>query len=514
MGIAGEMYCVVIIQSNHALKFSWTGAGTRVLSGTFRVEEPCEKMEGGKMSYKTLWVTAAVYAIIPFQVGAQSPTHDEALPKVLKGLAPVAVLSNTSEGKAALESNYKVTGGIQTGTIQQPTLLPFPQQQQQALQDAFITGSNFANLADGLGTTLGDGYIARAHYIDQTHYTKLSQTITDVIAYAGGITGSHSNSGKYFFANATIDGKTPVPAEEAAILKGMHGETDIFGKSYGFPAGSPGADAYGNSRPFQTEPSVATIVGHDYLNVPSDNGQYNRGPMMNLVNSPSYPSGHTTYGYTGAVILAILVPARYQQMIARGAEYGNDRILMGAHYTMDVMGGRTLALYDLAHLLANDRAYVDQPVQGAARIKDFRAAVQAARADINVALKAACGKTIQECAREDTGRLNNPAANEAFYAVTQTYGLAVVYPQQASGTEDVGKLAHEAGYLLTAAFPSLTLEQADQILTETEGPGGGFLDDGSSFGVYSRLNLYAAAGKAITLAAGQTTSNAKNVAHD
>jgi hypothetical protein len=46
--------------------------------------------------------------------------------------------------------------------------------------------------------------------------------------------------------------------------------------------------------------------------------------------------------------------------------------------------------------------------------------------------------------------------------------------------EDIGKLAPEAGYLLTVAFPSLTLEQADQILTDTEGAGGGFLDDGSS----------------------------------
>jgi hypothetical protein len=63
------------------------------------------------------------------------------------------------------------------------------------------------------------------------------------------------------------------------------------------------------------------------------------------------------------------------------------------------------------------------------------------------------------------------------------------------------KTLPEAGYLLTAAFPSLTLEQADQILTETEGPGGGFLDDGSAFGVYSRLNLYAAAGKAMQLRA-------------
>jgi hypothetical protein len=68
----------------------------------------------------------------------------------------------------------------------------------------------------------------------------------------------------------------------------------------------------------------------------------------------------------------------------------------------------------------------------------------------------------------------------------------VVYPKNFGVKEDVNKLAPEAGYLLTTAFPSLTLEQANQILTDTEGPGGGFLDDGSSFGVYSRLNLYAA----------------------
>ena len=52
------------------------------------------------------------------------------------------------------------------------------------------------------------------------------------------------------------------------------------------------------------------------------------------------------------LLLALLVPQRYPQMVARAAEYGNDRIVMGAHYAMDVLGGRTLALYDLAHLLA------------------------------------------------------------------------------------------------------------------------------------------------------------------
>jgi hypothetical protein len=75
----------------------------------------------------------------------------------------------------------------------------------------------------------------------------------------------------------------------------------------------------------------------------------------------------------------------------------------------------------------------------------------------------------------------------------QTYSLPAVYPKNVGVMEDVEKVAPKAGYLLTQAFPFLSLEQADKILTETEGPGGGFLDDGSEFGVYSRLNLYAAA---------------------
>jgi hypothetical protein len=425
---------------------------------------------------------------------------------VIKGLSPVAALSKTPEGIAALSANYTVTGGIQTGVITQSTLLPFAQQQQQALQDVYITGGNLAQLSDGLGTTLGSSYLARAHYVDRTHFTNLSQTVAGLISYALTTTGINGNSAKYFFANATTDGRTTVSAEALTVLTDIGGDTDIFGKSYHLPAGAAGADAYGDSRPFQTEPTVLAIMGHDYFNMPADNGVYNRGPLMNLTNSPSFPSGHTTYGYTGALLLAVLVPTRYQQMITRAAEYGNDRILIGAHYAMDVVGGRTLAIYDMAHLLANDPAYVGRTLQGAPTIKDFRAAVKTARDEMTAALQAACGKTIRECSREDIGRLSNPAANEAFYAETQTYNLPVVYPANAGSLEDIGKLAPEAGYLLTVAFPSLSLEQADEILTETEGPGGGFLDNGSSFGAYSRLNLYAAAARASALDSGADPS--------
>ena len=441
------------------------------------------------------------------EADAQSVTNMAAF----KGLAPVSALSNSVAGRAALASNFTVTGGIQTGVIRQPTLLPFAEQQQQALRDVFITDGNLAQLADGLGATLGAAYQARARYLDRERFTGISESVAKVIAYANSTSGSDSNAAKYFFANATKDGKTPVSDEATAIFKDGGGAPDPFGRAYGRPAGTPGADLYGNSRPFQTEPTILPIVGPDYFNVPAGNDVYNRGPIMNLVNSPSFPSGHTTYGYMGALLIAVMVPDRYQEMVVRGAEYGNDRIIMGSHYAMDVLGGRTLAAYDLAHLLANDPAYMNRALKNVATmtatsepqvaetIGDFRAAVAAARADLEKALEAACGDTVAACAHEDTGRFNAPAMNEAFYAATQTYGLAVAHPETADKVEDVGALAPEAGNLLTAAFPKLSLEEANGILTETEGPGGGFLDDGSAFGVYSRLNLYAAAGRAAAL---------------
>lgn len=450
----------------------------------------------------------AFCALIPAQAFAQSATNLAAL----KGLAPVATLPNTAEGKAALAANLSLTGEIQTGALKQPLLFPFPEQQRQALRDCFITDGNATQLADGLGSTLAAAYQAKAAYSDPKGFTSASPAVADLIGYTNNITKSDSNAGKYFFANGTTDGIAPVSAAASAILA-QGGTTDVFGRTYGRTAGSPGADRFGNSRPFQTALRLQAYRGEDYFGQPSHTLDWLRGPNQDLVDSPAYPSGHTTYGYTESLLLAVLVPERYQQMIARAAEYGNDRIIVGAHYAMDVIGGRTTSLHAVAHLLANDPAYVGQIRRNPAvldksadadrtvSVTDFPALVKSARADLIQVLRAGCGDTLAACAANDAGRFKDPAANAAFYEATQTYGLPVVHPNTAGTVEDVARIAPEAGHLLTAAFPSVTLAEANAILTETQGPGGGFLDDGSPFGLYSRLNLYKAAGKAAALAA-------------
>ena len=412
----------------------------------------------------------------------------------LEGLAPITALGNTDARRASLASNFTITGDIQSGVAHQPLLLAFADQQQQALRDALITGVAY-ELADGLGNKLGVAYQTTIVADCKTSiFTSKVPAVARLIGFANATSHADSDASKYFFANGTRDGTEPVSGEAKLILTDVNGTTNVFGRAYGPAVGSGKANPFGNSRPFQTEPHFTKYAGKDFCGAETTNTDN----LKHLAANPAYPSGHTVYGYMELVLLALLVPERYQQMVTRAAEYGNDRVVLGSHYAMDVLAGRTLALYDLAQLLANKPGYVGVKREDV-EIGDFPKALADARAELAAALEKACGGKITDCAEQDESRFADPAKNSAFYEATQTYGLPVVFAKTAQGTEDVAKLAPEAGYLLTAAFPSLTLAQADAILTVTEGPGGGFLDNGSAFGVYSRLDLDKAAEQAAAL---------------
>jgi len=442
----------------------------------------------------------AVAAMLSLAAGAANAKTITTTENALRLLVPVSVLLKTPEGKAALAANLQVTGDIQNGTSAMPGLQPFAQRQAQALSDADITAENGVQLTDGLGTRLGDAYRSLVKCTKPANLspivpcTNISPNIAILIGYTAALTGADSNAAKYFFADEKIvtkTGGTPATPAEMAIIETAGGTADVFGQAYHKPAGSGGADKYGDSRPFQTEAKKTPYSGVDYFGAQVDNDDFLTGPLQDLTDSPAYPSGHTTYGDTESLLFAIMVPERFSQMVTRGAEYGNSRIIIGAHYAMDVIGGRSLAYYDVAQLLAEKPDYLGLHLK-APPVADYQAALRAARADLRSALEKACGGTIAACAEADRSRFSDAAANQAFYEATLTYGLPVVYPAQAGGTEDVAAKAPEAGYILMAAFPKLSLPEADHILTETEGPGGGFLDNGSAFGIYSRLDLYRA----------------------
>ena len=153
--------------------------------------------------------------------------------------------------------------------------------------------------------------------------------------------------------------------------------------------------------------------------------------------------------------------------------------------------------------------------------------LQEAKADMASALNQECGTSLDACAAGDTGRFADKEVNRRFYEATLTLGLPKVYSESQLGgyvldfnnfnpsnlylnwraagdgvtadqvREQERRYARNAGYLLLTRFPYLTLDQRNDVLTTTvvsdEQGRGTFLDNGSAFGAYSRINLFKAA---------------------
>ena len=69
--------------------------------------------------------------------------------------------------------------------------------------------------------------------------------------------------------------------------------------------------------------------------------------------SASYPSGHTTRGWTVALVLAELLPERSEQILLTGYEYGTSRVIVGYHYESDVQAARSAASAAVAVMHSN-----------------------------------------------------------------------------------------------------------------------------------------------------------------
>jgi acid phosphatase (class A) len=64
--------------------------------------------------------------------------------------------------------------------------------------------------------------------------------------------------------------------------------------------------------------------------------------------SYDYPSGHTTRGWTYALVLSALAPDRAQQILERGRAYGDSRFVCGAHNESAVEAGMLSASATMA----------------------------------------------------------------------------------------------------------------------------------------------------------------------
>ena len=73
-----------------------------------------------------------------------------------------------------------------------------------------------------------------------------------------------------------------------------------------------------------------------------------------LSTNGSYPSGHTTIGWAEALVLAEINPDRQNEILKRGFEMGQSRVICGYHWQSDVDAARIVASAVVARLHAND----------------------------------------------------------------------------------------------------------------------------------------------------------------
>ena len=256
-------------------------------------------------------------------------------------------------------------------------------------------------------------------------------------------------------------------------------------------------------RPFQISTSIAnnpwTSAQASASAIDAQQSEWGTpGAGNGLQTEAAFPSGHSTQGFTTALLYGLLVPEAYQSMMVSGQQFGLSRNIMGVHHTLDVIGGRVLAYYTMTQLLAGNTDYILTGVpsySGIPAYTDFATYVS----DLSAALHTALGSTYAavpyaSCASNVAGCIAGgafPSASQ-FAAANQAYADLATYGLPSVGATNLAAVVPtNAELLLTSRFPYLTNAQIREVLATTELPSGSPLDDGSG---WVRLNLFKAAG--------------------
>lgn len=200
-------------------------------------------------------------------------------------------------------------------------------------------------------------------------------------------------------------------------------------------------------------------------------GEENADLYEGIEDSASYPSGHTTQATWITTLLAQMLPEMGPQIISRGAESGESRIVLGVHYPLDVMGGRMMGQAAAADRWADPR---------------MRDALQQAAAELRSELEWRTGKSIADLAAEAKARESDQASLGRYNSL-MSYSFSPIYDTNAPMV-----VPPMAPGLIAAAHPGLNNEQLSEVLRQTASPAGMPLDKQSAEGSWERINLVAA----------------------
>ena len=234
-----------------------------------------------------------------------------------------------------------------------------------------------------------------------------------------------------------------------------------------------------------------------------------------LSTTGSFPSGHTTTAYASGIGLATLLPQLAPEIMTRTSEAANNRLIVGVHYPLDLMGGRIISEAGIATRWS-DEQFRNDKLMPAYREMQAYMAKRCVGADI-VPSASDDATTVQNCVTAlnansaDPSKASGGYTNDftddfstqpvtdrksalAAYRARMSYGFA---PTSATGKAAV--VPEGAENLLITAFPTLNSEQRRAVLAATEIDSGEPLD-ASSDG-YQRIDLAAAYSSKVTLSA-------------
>ncbi len=368
-------------------------------------------------------------------------------------------------------------------------------QQFKALQDSEYqndTNTSFdqsVTLATGLGPRLGRIY-AQGRKSGALRLT--GKLINSETGTAGAYVSTsvakayYSHPRPYLPSDPTV---APVPGDDPgcapSIINGSSQQAIRIGK--------PWADAKGNLLITRVAPVNDTTHQFSSRDVLLDPGYGTTG----LCTGGSFPSGHTSTAYQAGLTLATLLPELAPEILTRASEAANNRLTLGVHYPLDLMGGR----------IAGEAAL-------AARWTDpkYRAEVLApARAELVRYLQKGCGHALSVCIARQGHYTSNPYGGRrmpggtAQIVVDRRSAVRVYRERMTYGFPRVGSrlqpsVPARAANLLRTTFPRLTQAQRRSVLAQTEIASGYPLDrSGTPNGSWERLNLAAAMSATVRL---------------
>jgi membrane-associated phospholipid phosphatase len=428
--------------------------------------------------YGNLWATSAGY--LPNPPAANATTHD---------------FAGTVKDTATLQHDDQLTVWINNHATSD--------QQFKALQDAEYnyTTTDYdqsITISTALGSVLGPIYVTGRN---NGSLPKTSALISSETGTAGNLVSTSTPKNTY--------------AHPRPFLAVTNTGTATAADCTNAKVNSSAQAAIRTGQPYAAADGTLNIT--KVADKPDDNSVFRAGTtggtrtltagytQTGICTGGSFPSGHTTTAYQAGITLATLLPELAPEILARASEAGNNRIVLGVHYPLDIMGGR-----------------IDGEVALASRWSDtdFRTQVlEPARAELIAYLEQQCGATLATCIAHETAYQDDPYGGAAMpggtsQVVTDRASAVKVYHERldygfapVTATGAAPSVPAGANNLLLTVFPTLTDDQRTSVLAQTEIASGDPLDLTAAGGAaWERLDLAAAMSATVQLNADGTAT--------